>query len=132
LLENGELPDAEIIQLVYDTCNADRTRPFTDLVQVSAPDRVPYELDITWYLPRPRENGAALVQAEVAKAIAEYKRWQSGKMGRDLNPDVLTKLIIKAGAKRLEIRSPAFTVINNNAVAVLGKETVIYGGVEDE
>jgi len=132
LLENGELPDTEIIKLVYDTVNADKTRPFTDFVQVSAPDLNPYSLDMTYFVPRPRENSAALIQAEIAKAIAEYKRWQSGKMGRDIVPDVLTKLIIKAGAKRVEIRSPTFTVVKDNAVAALESETIIYGGVEDE
>ena len=132
LLENGEMPDAEMIQLVLDTVNGDRTRPFTDFVQVSAPESKPYNLDMTWYLPRPRAQGAALIQAEVLKAVGEYKRWQSGKMGRDINPDVLIQLMQKAGAKRVEIQSPVFTVVENNAVAVLGNETIIYGGVEDE
>jgi len=132
LLENGGLPDDEIIGKVYNTINEDKTRPFTDFVQVSAPDLKPYDLDFTYYIPRPRANSAALIQAEVARALEEYKRWQSSKMGRDINPDVLTQLLRKAGAKRAVIRSPAFTVIEDTGVAVLRSETVIYGGVEDE
>jgi phage-related baseplate assembly protein len=132
LLEGGQMPDAEMIQLIYDTINEEKTRPFTDFVQVSAPDPIPYDIDITYYIPAPRMNGAALIQADVAKAVTEYKRWQSEKMGRDLNPDELTQRIKQAGAKRVVIRSPAFTVVQDTAVAILNNETVVYGGIEDE
>ena len=132
LLKDGELPDAEILQLVYDTLSDDRVRPFTDFVRISAPDCIPYDLDLTYYIPLPRANSAALIQAEAAKAIEEYKRWQSGKMGRDINPDMLIQLLQNAGVKRAEIRSPVFTVIEDTAVAVLDNETVVYGGIENE
>lgn len=132
LLENGELPDAEIIQRVLDSVNADKTRPFTDFVQVSAPDRSLYDIDLTYYIPQPRENGAALIQAEVEKAVEKYRRWQSEKMGRDINPDELTHLLKQAGTKRAVIRSPVFTFVENNAVAVAGNVNVLYGGIEDE
>jgi phage-related baseplate assembly protein len=132
LLQGGELPNVETIQRVYDTLTAEKTRPFTDFVQVSAPDLVHYDIDLTYYIPLPRANGATLIQAEAAKAIQEYKNWQSGKMGRDINPDVLVRLLQQAGVKRAEIRSPAFTVIEDAAVAVLNNESVIYGGIENE
>lgn len=132
LLDGGEMPDEEMIKLVLDTLNDDRVRPFTDFVQVSAPDPVPYTLDITYFVSRPRESSEALIRAEVAKAINEYKRWQSGRMGRNINPDALIQAIRNAGAKRAIIRSPDFTVLPQNAVAVLERENIIYGGVEDE
>jgi phage-related baseplate assembly protein len=132
LLEGGEMPDVEMIQRVRDKLNEDKTRPFTDFVQVGAPDPVPYDLDLTYYIPSPRANSAALIQTEVAAAVEEYKRWQSGKMGRDINPDMLIQLLRTAGAKRAEIRSPAFAVVEDTAVAVLDNEAVVYGGVEDE
>ena len=134
LLENGELPDEEMLRLVQNTLAGgdDGVRPFTDLVKVSAPDRQPFNIDITYYIPRPRQNSVPLIQTEILKAIDEYKRWQTGAMGRDINPDMLIKLIIKAGAKRTIIRSPVFTVVGDTSVAVLNNETVIYGGVEDE
>lgn len=134
LCENGEMPDTEIIQLVLDklTGGKDGVRPFTDFVKVSAPNPAPYDIDITYYIPKPRENGAALIQAEVDKAILEYKRWQSEKMGRDINPDEITHRLKTAGAKRVVIRSPVFTVVEDNAVAVIRGANVLYGGVEDE
>ena len=130
LLENGEMPDAEMAKLVLDTVNADRVRPFTDYVKVSAPDPKLFDIDLTYFIPDPRADSAALIQAEVERAVQEYITWQTQRMGRDINPDVLIKLIIKAGAKRTVMRSPAFTVVQDTEVAVIGSKDVIYGGIE--
>lgn len=132
LLENGEIPDEQMIQLVLDTVTADKVRPFTDYVKVSAPDIIKYNIDITYYIPAPSEHSSLIIQQNVAKALNDYKKWQSEKMGRDINPSKLVELLMNAGIKRIEIKSPVFTQIEDNAVAILDSETVIYGGVEDE
>jgi phage-related baseplate assembly protein len=133
LLENGEFPDEEVKKLVLDTLTADKVRPFTDYVTVAAPDPVKFKLDFTYFIPRPSQDSATMIQREVNAAVKEYINWQTSKMGRDINPDRLIMLVKKAGAKRLVIRSPAFTVIRDSEVAVLdGAANVIYGGLEDE
>ncbi len=132
LCRGGELPDDEIIRLVEETLNQEKTRPLTDRVIVSAPDVVPYDIDIVYYIPKPRANSASVIINEVTAAIEKYKLWQSEQMGRDINPDELTALIIAAGAKRVVISAPEFTVIKDYAVAVLRNENIIYGGIESE
>lgn len=132
LLENGEVPDEQMLQLVLDTVSADKVRPFTDYVQVSAPDIVNYNIDVTYYIPSQSESSTAIIQQNVKAALEDFKKWQSEKMGRDINPSKLSEMLMSAGIKRLEIRAPAFTQIEDNAVAILKTENVIYGGVEDE
>lgn len=132
LLENGEVPDDQMLQLVLDTVNTDKVRPFTDYVQVSAPDIVNYNIDVTYYIPSQSESSTAIIQQNVKAALENFKKWQSEKMGRDINPSKLSEMLMSAGIKRLEIRAPAFTQIEDNAVAILKTENVIYGGVEDE
>lgn len=132
LLENGEVPDDQMLQLVLDTVSADKVRPFTDYVQVSAPDIVNYNIDVTYYIPSQSESSTAIIQQNVKAALENFKKWQSEKMGRDINPSKLSEMLMSAGIKRLEIRAPAFTQIEDNAVAILKTENVIYGGVEDE
>jgi len=132
LLENGEVPDEQMLQLVLDTMNADKVRPFTDYVKVSAPDIVNYNIDVTYFIPTQSESSAAIIQQNIKAALESYKQWQSEKMGRDINPSKLNEMLMGAGVKRIEIRSPVFTQVENNAVAVLKTENVIYGGVEDE
>lgn len=132
LLENGEVPDDQMLQLVLDTVSADKVRPFTDYVQVSAPDIVNYNIDVTYYIPSQSESSTAIIQQNVKAALENFKKWQSEKMGRDINPSKLSEMLMGAGIKRLEIRAPAFTQIEDNAVAILKTENVIYGGAEDE
>jgi len=132
LLENGEVPDEQMLQLVLDTLNTDKVRPFTDYVKVSAPDIVNYNIDVTYYIPTQSESSTAIIQQNIKAALESYKKWQSEKMGRDINPSKLNEMLMGAGVKRVEIRSPVFTQIEDNAVAVLKTENVIYGGVEDE
>ena len=76
---------------------------------------------------------AAVIQSEVEKAVNEYIAWQKEKIGRDVNPDRLLGMILKAGAKRAEVRAPTFQKIPWSSLAVLsGEAAVQYGGVEDD
>jgi len=132
MLENGELPDVEMIQLVYESLSADKTRPLTDFVVVSAPETVSFDIDITYYIQKNNEYSAELIQSEIEKALGGYIKWQTEKMGRDINPDELVYFLKKAGVKRIEIRQPEYTAIAGNAVAVVDGKNIIYGGIENE
>ena len=75
---------------------------------------------------------AEVIQKEVNAAIEDYKLWQRSKIGRDLNPNELTKRIVAAGAKRVEYRRPVFEKIAADAVAIPGTVNIVYGGMEDD
>lgn len=131
LLKNGELPSEEIIQLIYEKVNARDVRPLTDFITVSAPEIVTYDLDVVYYI----ETNAVdktLIHQNVEKAIDEYAKWQSSKIGRDINPSKLISDCYKAGAKRVEVRKPFFMAINKGQVAVMENKNVTFGGLEDD
>lgn len=132
LLKNGELPDDEVLQEVKAALSADKTRPLADFVTVSAPEIVPFDIDLTFYVPKPSANSAAIIAQEVQAAVYEYVKWQTEKMGRDINPSYLISLLMKTGIKRVNVTSPAHTFVDNNKVAVLQNSNVINGGIEDE
>ena len=132
LLANGELPGEEMLNAVFEILNADKVRPLTDHVTVAAPETVPYNIDVTFYTQEGGPLGADTVEKNVAKAVAEYKRWQAAKMGRDVNPSYLHYLLMQTGAKRVEVRSPLFAAVADNAVAVIGDTAVLNGGAERE
>ncbi|HAN7490845.1 TPA: baseplate J protein, partial [Escherichia coli] len=77
------------------------------------------------------KNRTTLIQSEVEKAIDEYKQWQRSVMGRDINPDEIIQRLKNAGAKRLEISSPVFTVIGETQVARERNINCQYAGLED-
>ncbi|MEQ6854476.1 baseplate J/gp47 family protein [Lysinibacillus capsici] len=131
LLKNGELPSEEIIQLIYEKVNARDVRPLTDFITVSAPEIVTYDLDVVYYI----ETNAVdkeIIHKNVEKAIEDYAKWQSSKHGRDINPSKLISDCYKAGAKRIDVRSPNFMAINKRQVAVIENKTVTFGGLEDD
>jgi phage-related baseplate assembly protein len=133
VLSNGALPPEEIIQLVSDTLNDETIRPLTDLVQVSAPDTVSFDINIEYWISTPNAASAVVIQAAANAAVDNYIAWQTSKMGRDINPSRLEYEIMKAGVKRVVITNPTFTAIANDTVAVLANApTVTYGGIENE
>ena len=132
LLRDGELPPEEVLQEVQAQLSAEKVRPLCDFVRVSAPDTVPLNIDATYYIPKPSQNSAAVITADVEKAVQDYIRWQTEKMGRDINPSVLVSYMMKTGIKRVEVRQPEYTVVPESEVAALNQCNVSSGGIEDE
>lgn len=132
LMRDGVIPQEEVLAQVAATCNDRRIRPLTDKVTVLAPTALNYNLDLTYWIGRGNASVELATKEKIESAIEDFKLWQRSSMGRDLNPSELTKRIVEAGAKRVEIRSPVFQQITGAEVAICEETNVIYGGIEDE
>ena len=132
LMRGGELPTPEIVAAVLERCNAEDVRPLTDYVKAFQPIPVRYRLDVVYWLDRSRATQAAALQQAVEAAARGWISWQKSKLGRDLNPSELNHRMVAAGAKRVEVRAPVFTVIGASQVALLdGEARISFGGLED-
>ena len=143
--ENGEIPGEELIQTVSKYLSDSKRRPLTDKVTVKTPKTTSYDINMTYYIST-EDADANTTIANINNAVSDYISWQDTKMGRDINPDKLTQLCLKAGEKRVEIKSPVFThiasglekdgsYIDNYAVGVAknsGNNAINYGGTENE
>ena len=132
LLNGGEMPTEATMQEIQDALNASTVRPLTDRVIVSKPEEVPFFFVVTIYLPRYSQTSSTIIERDARSAVAAYIKWQTEKMGRDINPSRLHNFLMEAGLKRAEIRKPDFTVVPETSVARLTGETVLNGGTEDE
>lgn len=133
LLNGGEMPTEATMQEIQDALNTSTVRPLTDKVIVSEPEEVPFYVDVTIYLPRYSQTSSAIIEEEARKAVAAYIEWQTGKMGRDINPSYLYRFLMEAGIKRAVVRQPEFAVVPGTSVARLAETaTVLNGGTEDE
>ena len=132
ILQDGKLPDETMIEELQKFLEDGNIRPLTDHVTVQAPDIEEYEIDLTYYVSESDRMQTVSIMEQVGKAVDAYQKWQCGKVGRDINPDKLRTLIIQAGAKRVEIRSPEYRPITHTSVPVQTGETVTYGGIEDD
>lgn len=133
IMQEGELPEDTLIEEVEKFLMDENIRPLTDYVIIHAPDEEEYGIDFTYYINRSDRAKAAQIHEQVQESVREYILWQKKKIGRDVNPDQLRKLLISAGAKRLEIRAPDFRKVPKKSIALLqGDAIVIYGGIEDD
>jgi phage-related baseplate assembly protein len=132
LLNGGEIPTPTFLAELLDYLSPDDKRPLSDNLQVVAPEVEAYTVEITYYIDSSQSAAQTKIQEAVASAIADYIDWQKSRMGRDINPQELIKRVLEAGAKRLEVISPAYTAIGPRVVALAETAAATYGGLESE
>lgn len=132
LMEDGELPDEDTLQAVYDAVNDRTIRPMTDVVTVEAPTPVDYTIDVKYWTTIDQE--AAVVQAVegAGGAIDRYVADQSAHLGRDIEPDVLKTYVMQAGALRCDVTAPVRTSVSGLQVARLSGSRAVSHEVETQ
>lgn len=131
ILRDGQEATEAVLKEIEEALNASDIRPLTDIVTVSAPETVDFSVDATFWIAQPNRESAAAIEREVRAAVDNFIVWQTSKMGRDINPSYLTKLMMDAGAKRVEVRQPTFQSVADIAVGKLESKSVLNGGLED-
>lgn len=138
LTKDGEPAGAELKNAVLKALSQDTVRPLTDQVSVGDPQVVEYDIAFTYYIPEDETQSGEEVQAAVDAAVQEYVAWQSGKLGRDINPSYLYGLLMQTGIKRVTLTSPVYTALKNGddgsepQLAQVGQITATNGGYESE
>lgn len=139
-LVSGEIAKEEILKLVETALTDKKVRPLTDNVSVKAPTAKNYSIDLQYYIDSDNAYYADTIKTRVDEAVTDYIKWQSGKVGRDIIPSELIRRIMEAGAKRVTVVSPTFTVVKDGRkedgyqveLAQCTGKTITYGGVEHE
>lgn len=132
LMSDGSLPSESMCLDLLKFISADDVRPFTDHVSVLVPDVQEFDVAFTYYINKSDTYKAAAVQRSVEAAVNKYVKWQTNVIGRDINPFMLTKYVVEAGAKRIEMSSPVFQKVPPGHVARLCTKNITYGGAEDD
>lgn len=122
---NGELPDEQVLSDVLAACSSDDVRPLTDRVIVEAPDTENYDIELTYYTSKNNESEVMKAIESAGGAIDQYINWQSSSLEQDINPDFLRKLILMAGAERVEIVKPKYTELGKTTIAVFSGDKKI-------
>lgn len=132
LMENGNLPDSEMLEKIFDYINNKTRRPLTDYVEVLQPVTKYYNIDCRYFINRTDASHSAEILHKAEKAVEDYILWQKNKLGRDINPTELNFKLRQAGVKRVEILEPVFTKTAGNVVAIANNISAIYAGLEDD
>lgn len=129
LLTGGTLPGEELLQSINNKLSASDVRPLTDKVEVLEPVHKEYNIDLDYYLYEERD---AIPDEKVQKVVSDYIVWQKSVLGRDINPDKLIADLQMLGIKRVVIREPVFTKVENNELALGTLISVSFKGLEIE
>lgn len=138
LMDDGTIATEEMKGKVLAACSADGVRPLTDFVSVEDPEKVIYNVRLTYYIQNDAEISAEELELAVKEKVGQFTGWQSAKLGRDINPSRLVSMLMETGVKRVEVSEPAFTSLRDGSgtkvpqVAALGTVTIESGGYENE
>lgn len=132
MLDGGIIPDDSMLEAVKTYLSDENMRPLTDKVIVKAPDTVAYNINMTYFIGRNNAIKEDTIKQQVESAVADYNIWQQTSIGRDINPDVLIQKVIEAGAKRVRITEPVFTIVPEISIGRIGNVTLLYGGIEND
>ena len=132
LLQNGEIPGEELLAEIAEYLSGDTIRPLTDQVNVLPAQVVNFDLTCRYWISRENATLAGEIISAAAAATDDYILWQKSELGRDINPDELIQRLKNAGVKRVEITSPAFTVLDDFSVAVAQNVTADFAGIEEK
>ena len=91
-----------------------------------------YEINATYYIPEEKKEIADGIKEAIMDAVEEFAEYTKTKVGRSINPGILTAYANAAGASRIQISSPDFQKIGESEVAVCRQINVIFGGFDKE
>lgn len=112
----GADPSEGTIQKVTETLQSDEVRALNDRVTVQAPEAVPYDIDLTYYVLQADESASVKAIEGAGGAIQQYISYQQADIGRDINPDRLRAFLLDK-CVRLTVTNPTYTAISESQIA---------------
>ncbi len=138
VMNDGSIADSGTKNAILEACNDERIRPLTDFVEVLDPETVDFDVDLTYYVDRSSAKTMSDIAADVRNAVDEYIKWQTARIGRDINPSKLSWLLSGTGVKRVDIRLPVFTPLRDGSERITPQfarhfsTKITNGGFENE
>lgn len=96
MTKDGE-PSEDIIKKVLDKCSAKDVRPMNDIVSVSAPEVVEYDIEIKYTIMDGNQTQAIASISGEGGAATRFDDYTSARLGRDINPDLLKLYCMQDG-----------------------------------
>jgi phage-related baseplate assembly protein len=129
LVESGD-PSPEILAAVETTLSDERVRPISDVVNVQSPIRMDFSIaaNVTLFT----STDQALAASTITERLGTYNAWLKAALGRDIVPSQIIGAIAQVdGVYQVELVTPAFSVVPDNAYANCTGITVNVVGVTD-
>lgn len=89
-----------IIDDVYEALRRDDERPLTDCLIVREAETIEFSIKVRYMI---REGAPTDAITDIMAAVAEFREWQTTKIGRAFDPYKLTSMLYNANCARVEI-----------------------------
>jgi phage-related baseplate assembly protein len=123
--KGGEIPSQAVLDDVLAICSAKTVRPMNDLVTVHAPTVVPFGVVINYTV---KDGDQVRAAADITAGVEAFVAWQKSKIGRNINPDKLKKLIMTASDGSAEGGVYACSIVQPTAVEVASGGLAVWNG----
>lgn len=133
LCKDGSIPSDTVISNVSKALTGKEVRPLSDYITVQKAAELLYAINLSYTISEDDADDAELISTQVTEAVAAFSTYYSAELGRSINPDVLKKYVLNAGAYTVTVNSPVFVSVNKQSVAHLSGNPVInYSGIYSE
>ncbi len=132
LMTDGRFPTISELKIILEACSPSDKRPLTDKVEAIPPLAADYVIDLTYWVSSKAQIEIDQIQKNIQKAVDDFVYLVKTKLGRPINPSLLEQMIMNAGARRVEIRSPKLQELTCLYVANNTNTNVEFGGIEKD
>ena len=133
LLQNGQFPDATMLDEVFNALDTDTVRDLCAQLTVTAPSGVAYSTTVRWWADESEAAKAIVIGEQVAVAVNAWITDNSNALGGSINPATLSKAVLDAGASYCIVDSPPRIGLSLAQVGVIVDDPVItYEGLESD
>jgi phage-related baseplate assembly protein len=129
LMKDAAIPSQAVLDKVTALAGDKKHRPLTDCLVVSTARVKTYDITLTYFISADRATEVAAIQASVNQAVSDFILARKQKLGGNLNPDDLRGALYAAGAYRVDLTAPLFTLLQPEEVAVANTPTITCGGL---
>jgi len=109
LMEGGVDTPLQVLNQVFNACNAEDVRPLTDTVNVFSPEGVDYDIEVELTLLNTADQQS--VTDSVNSALQAYAQGRLSALGLDITEDSITALCMIDGVYSVDVISPASDLI---------------------
>lgn len=129
--QGGADPSEGTLEAVRAAVNDKATRTMNDLITVSAPEAVPYDIVLTYYVDQADESSSVEAIEGAGGVIDQYIAWQNAMLGRDIQPQRLIAMMLDS-CRWVDITSPTRQVLNDSQIARFSGKLTISHAIEEE
>ena len=89
IMTKDGVPSEDLIEKVLSICSADDVRPMNDIVTVTAPEVIEYDIEIEYTVMDGNQAQAIADISGENGACNKFAEYTGARLGRDINPDLL-------------------------------------------